>query len=67
MLADGAGDGLLKVGNGMEHAASQALPGQGGKEALDNVNPERRGRGEVEPQRGWRSSQARTLGCLRVA
>ena len=48
MLADVAGDGLLEVGDGVEHAAPQALSGQDGEEARDGVDPGRRGRGKVE-------------------
>ena len=39
MPADVAGDGLLQIGDGAEHVAFQALPGQGGGEALDGVDP----------------------------
>ena len=48
MLTDIAGDGVLDVGDGLEHAAPQTLAGQGGEEALDSVDPGRRGRGEVK-------------------
>ena len=48
MLTDTAGDGVLEVGNGLEHAAPQTLAGQVGEEAVDSVDPGRRGRGEVE-------------------
>ena len=67
MLADVAGDGLLEVVDRAEHTALQSLLGQCSKEAFDGVDPGCRGRDEVEHHRGWRSSQARTLGCLWVA
>ena len=56
-------DGGLEVGDAFEDAALQPLPGQLGEEALDGVEPGR----EVEMERGCRSSQASTLGCLCVA
>src|SRR3954447_11536004 len=48
MQADVASDRVLKVGNGGEHAASDAFAGDGREEALDGVDPGCRGRGEVE-------------------
>ncbi len=37
MLADGAADGVLKVGDRGEGAAADAPPGEDGEEALDGV------------------------------
>ena len=48
MLADVAGDGLLEVGDGAEHAALEPLSGQRREEAFDSVDPGCRGWGEVE-------------------
>ena len=41
-------DGFLKVGDGSEDAALEATLGQDGEEALDRVEPGRRGGCEVE-------------------
>ena len=60
-------DGGLEIDNALEDAAFEPLSGQFGEEALDGVEPGRRGRGEMEIEPGCRSSQARTLGCLCVA
>ena len=67
MLADVACDGLLQIGDGAEHAAFQALPGQDGEEALTALIQEAEVGVKWNVQRGWRSSQARTLGCLWLA
>lgn len=48
MFADVAGDGVLEIGHGLEHAASDAPAGDDGEEALDGVDPGCRGRREVE-------------------
>ena len=48
VLGEVAVDGGLKVDQRMEHAALEPTPGQPGEEALDGVEPGRRGRGEVE-------------------
>ena len=60
-------DGGLEVDDGSKDAAFQATPGQLGEEAFDRIEPGGRGRREVEDERGCRSSQARTLGCLWAA
>ena len=41
-------DGLLQLGDTYENAATDACSGDLGKEALDHVEPGRRGRGEVD-------------------
>jgi hypothetical protein len=66
-LVEIAIDGGLEVDDGSEDAALQSSLGQGGEEGLDGVQPGAGGRGEVEGERGWRSSQAITFGCLWVA
>ncbi len=40
-------DRPLEVGDGVEHAATDALSGDLGEEALDQVEPRRRGRREI--------------------
>ena len=60
-------DGSLEIDDAFEYAALEPLSGQLGEEAFDRVEPRCRGRGEVEWNRGCRSSQARTLGWLCVA
>jgi hypothetical protein len=55
-----------RVGHGGKVAAAQGLPGDDREERLDQVQPGARGRGEVQGDPGWRSSQARTAGCLWV-
>ena len=53
----------LQVGDRAEEAAADALPGHREKEALDGVEFGMK----WKVQRGWRASQASTLGCLYVA
>ena len=48
MLLDVAFDGGLQIDDGMEDAALQSLPGQGGEETLDGIEPRARCRREVE-------------------
>ena len=48
-------------------AALDLLGGELGEPALDEVEPARPGRGEVEVKRGWRSSQRLMAGVLWVA
>lgn len=48
MLGDVAIDGGLQVDDGMEHAPLEATLRQFGEEALDGVEPGKRGRGEVD-------------------
>lgn len=66
VFADEAVDGGLKIDNGMEDVVLEPAPGEFGEEALDGVEP---GAGcwvKWKVQRGWRSSQARTLSfCAR--
>ena len=57
-------DGGLEVDDGMEDAALEAPLRQFGEEA---VEPRARSRVKRKVKRGWRSSQARTLGCLWAA
>lgn len=48
VFADVAVDGLLEVGDGLEDATPDAPAGDGGKEALDGVDPGCRGGHEVK-------------------
>ena len=63
-LSDEAVDGRLEIDDGSEDAAFQSTSAELGEKPLDSVEPGARGWREVENVRGWRSSQARTLGCL---
>ncbi len=58
-------DGHLQVDDGVEYAATDALSGDLGEEPLDQVEPGRRGRREMN--RGWRLSHRLTSGVLWAA
>ena len=66
-LIDVAVDGGLEVDDGSKDAALQSALGEGGEEGLDRVQPEQEVGVKWKVKRGWRSSQAITLGCLWVA
>ena len=51
-LGHEAVDGELQVDDGLEDAALETLACELGEEAFNGVKPGRRGRGEVEVQRG---------------
>ena len=57
----------LQLGDGVEGAATDAFFGDLGEEALDQVEPGRRGRGEVQMEARMRREPASDLGGLMVA
>ena len=61
---DEAVDGSLKVDNRAEDAALEAASGEFGEEALDRVQPGRRGRGEVEGEARVSGQPGADLGVL---
>ena len=63
-LVDEAVDGGLEVDDGAEHAASEPAPGQLGEEALDAVEPGRRGGREVKNEPGVALQPIHDLGML---
>ena len=75
MLIEVAVDGGLKVDDGAEDTAPQALSGQSREEIFDGVEPGAGGRGEVEgparmadePGLEPRFREGRLFGCLWVA
>ena len=67
VLGEIAVDRGLEVDERVEHAALQPSPGELGEEGLDRVEPGAEVGVKWKVQRGWRASQARTLGCLWVA
>src|SRR5437868_4475512 len=67
MFIEVAVDGGLQIDDGAEDPSSQALAGQSGEEIFDGVEPGAGGGVKWKVQRGWRMSQAWTLGCLWVA
>ena len=67
VLGEEAVDGGLQVDDGVEDAALEAPLGELGEEALDGVEPGAEVGVKWKVKRGWRASQARTLGCLWAA
>ncbi len=64
MLLDVAVYGGLQVDDGMEDPALEPPAGQGGKEALDSIEPGGRCRREVEHPPGMTSEPGADLGLL---
>ncbi len=64
VLADVARDDLLEIGDGLEDTPSQTPSGQRGEEALDGVEPGRRGRREVDHPARVPLQQGTDLGVL---
>ncbi len=65
MLMDVPVNGGLEIDDRVEYAALQAAACERREEALDGVDPRAEGV-KWNTQRGWRASQARTLGYLWV-
>ena len=63
MLGEISVDGGLWIGDRPERTAADALPVIFEKK-FSTALPGGRGRGECKVQRGWRASQASTLGCF---
>ena len=57
-------DGGLEIDDAGEDAALQSLPGQFGEEALDGIEPGRRGRDDVEMEPGVPFEPGQHLGML---
>ena len=64
VLSEVALHGDLQVGDALENAAADALAGDLGEEALDEIEPRRPGGGEVEPEPGVLRQPFFTSGCL---
>ena len=61
-------DGGLQIGDRAEDTAANALSGHLGEEILSTaLSQEAEVGAKWKVQRGWRASQASTLGCLWVA
>ena len=60
-------DGHLQIGDGMEHASTDAFSGDFGEEALDQIEPGADVGVKCMWKRGWRANHALTLECLWVA
>lgn len=56
-----------QLGDAAKHPVAQALGRDVAKEALDHVEPGRRGRGEMQMIRGCLAIHSWTFGCLWVA
>ena len=67
VLGEVAVDGGLQVDQRAEHAAAEAAAGHGEKKVSTALSQEPEVGVKWKVQRGWRSSQAMTLGCLWVA
>ena len=67
VLGEIAVDCGLEVDDRAEHPTLEPSLGEGSEEVFDGVEPGAGSWREVEVQRGWRVSQARTFGCLWVA
>ena len=63
MLGQISVDGSLQVGDRAEDAAADALAGHVAKEVFERVSHETEVGVKWKVQRGWRDSQANTLGC----
>ena len=66
-LVEIAVDGGLEVDDRSEHAALQASLGQGAKKVSTTLSHEHEVGVKWKVTRGWRASQAITLGCLWAA